>query len=115
MLLASLLLLHEGFAYWSAADFTAFPQEQQWEKAVSTTFGYHDVLFTFEDTFETPAIPPMKLAISRKRIYLFDADHVRYIRSIPTASMFLLGTAGAIEALCPEKQILHAAVYYCRL
>ncbi len=114
-LLASLFLLYEGLAYWSAADFAAFPQEQQWEKAVRQTFGYHDVLFTFEDTFETPAMPPMKLAISRKRIYLFDADHVRQVRAIPTARVFLLGTARAIEALCPEKHVLHAAVYYCRL
>jgi hypothetical protein len=116
VLLASLLLLHEGFAYWSASDFTTTPgQEQQWEKAVRKTFGYHDVLFTFEATFETPAVPPMTIAISRKRIYLFDPDHVRQIRLIPTANVFLLGTAGAIEALCSEKKVLYASVYYCHL
>ena len=116
VLLSILFLLHEGLSYRLAMGVANHSQEPQWEVAVRKTFGYNAVLFTLEDAFETPALPPMNLALSRKRIYFFDADHVRQIRlGIPEANVFLLGTASAIEALCPEKIPLQASLYYCRL
>jgi hypothetical protein len=51
-----------------------------------------------------------------QRIYEFDAEQAAHLRmTIPKARMFLLGTAGAIEAHCPAKQTLSPSLYYCRL
>jgi hypothetical protein len=91
-------------------------QALEWEEAVRKSFGYDAVLFTLEPSFAIPAQPPGQLACSRTRIYEFDAERVAQLRmTIPEARMFLIGTAGAIDAHCSEKQTLRPSLYYCRL
>ena len=91
-------------------------QAREWEEAVRRNFGYYAVLFTPEPSFAIPDKPPGPLARSRKRIYQFDTERVAQLRMIlPEARMFLIGTAGAIDAHCPEKQTLSPSLYYCRL
>lgn len=115
-LLCILFLLHEGRQYWIAIDVPVDRQTREWEEAVRKSFTYQDVLFTPEPGFEIPAMPPGPLARSRKRIYQFDTERVVQLQSaIPEAHLFLIGTAGAIEARCPEKKPLRPSLYYCRL
>jgi hypothetical protein len=109
-------LLYEGRQYWLAVDPPADRQALEWEEAVRRRFGYYDVLFTPEPSFEIPAQPPGQLTRSRKRIYGFEAERVAQLQmTIPEARMFLIGTAGALDAHCPEKQTLSPSLYYCRL
>ena len=115
-MLCSLFLLYEGRQYWLSVDPPVDRQALEWEEAVRQSFGYDAVLFTPEPDFEIPDKPPGQLARSRKRIYEFDAERVTQLRmTIPEARMFLIGTAGAIDAHCPEKQTLSSSLYYCRL
>jgi hypothetical protein len=114
--LCMVFLLYEGRQYWLLVDPPVDRQALEWEEAVRRRFGYYDVLFTPESSFEIPAQPPGQLARSRKRIYEFDAERVAQLRmTIPEARMFLIGTAGAIDAYCPEKHSLSPSLYYCRL
>ena len=115
-MLCSLFLLYEGRQYWIAVDPPVDRQALAWEEAVRRHFGYYDVLFTLEPSLEIPEKPPGQLARSRKRIYEFDAEYVAQLRlTIPEARLFLIGTAGAIDAHCPAKQTLSPSLYYCRL
>jgi hypothetical protein len=114
--LCTVFLVHEGWQYWTSLGVPVDRQELAWAEAVRRSFGYRDVLFTPEPSFEIPEVPPGQLARSRKRIYQFDAERVAQLQTaIPEARMFLLGTAGAIAARCPEKQPLRPSLYYCRL
>ena len=109
-------LLYEGRQYWISVDPPVDRQGREWEGAVRRSFGYYDVLFTLEPSFEIPEQPPGQLARSRKRIYGFEAEQVAQLQmTIPEARMFLIGTADAIDAHCPEKQTLSSSLYYCRL
>ena len=66
--------------------------------------------------FAIPARPPGPLTRSRKRLYGFDAARVAQLRMIiPEARLILIGTAGAIDAHCPEEHTLSSSLYYCRL
>jgi len=115
-MLCIVFLLYEGRQYWLSVDPPVDRQTVEWEEAIRKRFGYHDVLFTPEPIFEIPEAPPMQLARSRKRIYQYDAERVAQLqRAISEARMFLIGTAGAIDAHCPEKQTLSPSLYYCRL
>jgi hypothetical protein len=115
-LLCGLFLLHEGRQYWRSVDPPLDRQMLEWQEAVRSNFGYEAVLFTLEPGFEIPDQPPGPLARSRKRIYAFNAERVAQLRlTIPEARMFLIGTAGTIDAHCPEKHTLRPALYYCRL
>ena len=115
-MLCIFFLLYEGREYWLSVDPPVDRQALEWEEAVRRRFGYYDVLFTLESSFEIPEQPPGQLARSRKRIYEFNAERVAQLRlTIPEARMFLIGTAGAIDAHCPEKYTLSPALYYCRL
>jgi len=115
-ILCIFFLLYEGRQYWLSVDPPVDRQAREWEEAVRRSFGYDDVLFTPEPSFEIPEQPPGQLARSRKRIYEFDAAQVAHLRlTIPAARLFLLGTAGAIDAHCPEKHTLSPSLYYCRL
>ena len=115
-MLCILLLLYAGRQYWLSVDPPVDRQALEWEEAVRRRFGYHDVLFTPEPIFEIPEVPPQQLARSRKRIYQYDAERVAQLqRTISEARIFLIGTAGAIDAHCPEKQTLSSSLYYCRL
>jgi len=115
-ILCIFFLLYEGRQYWISVDPPVDRQAREWEEAVRRSFGYDDVLFTPEPSFEIPEQPPGQLARSRKRIYAFDAEQVAQLRmTIPEARIFLIGTAGAIDAHCPEKQTLSPSLYYCRL
>jgi len=116
VMLCIVFLLYEGWQYWIAVDPPVDRQALAWEEAVRRRFGYADVLFTPEPSFEIPETPPGQLARSRKRIYQFDAERVAQLRlTIPEARLFLIGTAGAIDAHCPEKQTLSPSLYYCSL
>jgi len=116
VMLCIVFLLYEGWQYWIAVDPPVDRQALAWEEAVRRRFGYADVLFTPEPSFEIPETPPGQLARSRKRIYKFDAERVAQLRlTIPEARLFLIGTAGAIDAHCPEKQTLSPSLYYCSL
>jgi len=115
-MLCMVFLLYEGRQYLLSVDPPVDRQALEWEEAVRRRFGYYDVLFTPESSCEIPDKPPGQLARSRKRIYEFDAARVTQLRmTIPEARMFLIGTAGAIDAHCPEKQTLSPSLYYCRL
>jgi len=115
-MLCIVLLLYEGRQYWISVDPPVDRQALEWEEAVRRSFGYYAVLFTPEPGFAIPEKPPGQLARSRKRIYQFDTERVAQLRmTIPEARMFLIGTAGAIDAHCPEKQTLSPSLYYCRL
>jgi len=115
-ILCIFFLLYEGRQYWISVDPPVDRQAREWEEAVRRRFGYYDVLFTPEPSFAIPEKPPGQLARSRKRIYAFDAEQVAQLRmTIPEARIFLIGTAGAIDAHCPEKQTLSPSLYYCRL
>jgi len=115
-MLCIVLLLYEGRQYWRSVDPPVDRLALEWEEAVRRSFGYYAVLFTLEPSFEIPEQPPGQLARSRKRIYQFDAERVTQLRmTIPEARMFLIGTAGAIDAHCHEKYTLSPALYYCRL
>jgi hypothetical protein len=115
-LLCSVFFLYEAWQYLISVGVPLDRQTVEWEEAVRRRFGYHDVLFTPEPGFEIPDKPPGQLARSRKRIYEFDAERVAQLRmTLPEARMFLIGTAGAIDAHCPEKQTLSPSLYYCRL
>src|SRR6266446_6435658 len=115
-ILCIFFLLYEGRQYWLSVDPPVDRQAREWEEAVRRSFGYDDVLFTPEPSFEIPEQPPGQLARSRKRIYEFDAAQVAHLRlTIPAARLFLLGTAGAIDAHCPAKHTLSPSLYYCRL
>ena len=116
VLLCLFFLLYEGRQYWISVDAPVGRQAREWEEAVRRSFGYYAVLFTPEPSFAIPDQPPGQLARSRKRIYEFDAERVAHLRmTIPEARMFLIGTAGAIDAHCPAKQTLSPSLYYCRL
>jgi len=115
-MLCMVFLLYEGRQYLLSVDPPVDRQALEWEEAVRRRFGYYDVLFTPESSCEIPDKPPGQLARSRKRIYEFDAARVTQLRmTIPEARMFLIGTAGAIDAHCPEKQTLSPSLSYCRL
>jgi len=115
-MLCIVFLLYEGRQYWLSVDPPVDRLALEWEEAVRRRFGYYDVLFTPEPSFAIHDKPPGQLARSRKRIYEFDAERVGQLRmTIPEARMFLIGTAGAIDAHCPEKQTLSSSLYYCRL
>lgn len=115
-LLCSVFFLYEGWQYLISVSVPVDRQALAWEEAVRRRFGYHDVLFTPEPSFEIPEVPPQQLARCRKRIYEFDAERVAQLRmTLPEARIFLIGTAGAIDAHCPEKQTLSSSLYYCRL
>jgi hypothetical protein len=115
-MLCIVFLLYEGRQYWLSVDPPVDRQALEGEEAVRRSFGYYAVLFTSEPSFAIPEQPPGQLARSRKRIYGFDAERVAQLRlTIPEARLFLLGTADAIDAHCPAKQILSPSLYYCRL
>src|SRR5215510_3299764 len=115
-MLCIIFLLYEGRQYWLSVDPPVDRQTVEWEEAIRKRFAYPDVLVTPEPIFEIPEAPPMQLARSRKRIYQYDAERVAQLqRAISEARMFLIGTAGAIDAHCPEKQTLSPSLYYCRL
>ena len=115
-LLCGVFFLYEGWQYLIAVGVPLDRQMVEWEEAVRRRFGYHDVLFTPEPIFEIPEVPPQQLARSRKRIYQYDAERVAQLqRAISEARIFLVGTAGAIDAHCREKQTLSSSLYYCRL
>src|SRR4030095_8441316 len=115
-LLCSVFFLYEGWQYLISVGVPVDRQALAWEETVRGRFGYHDVLFTPEPIFEIPESPTQQLARSRKRIYQYDAERVAQLqRTISEARIFLIGTAGAIDAHCPEKQTLSSSLYYCRL
>jgi hypothetical protein len=115
-LLCVFFLLHEGRQYWLSVDPPVDRQALEWEESVRRSFGYYAVLFTPEPSFVILEQPPGQLARSRKRIYEFDAERVAQLqRTLSEARIFLIGTAGAIDAHCPGKQTLSSSLYYCRL
>ena len=115
-MLCIVFLLYEGRQYWLSVDPPLDRQALEWEEAVRRNFGYYAVLCTPEPSFAIPEQPPGQLARSRKRIYEFEAEQVAQLRMAPPeARMFLIGTAGAIDAHCPEEHTLSSSLYYCRL
>lgn len=108
--------LYEGWQYQQSMAGTMPVSTLAQGEAIRRHFGYQDVLFTLDPALAIPAVPPMQVALSRKRIYAFDAEHVaRLRRDLPTARLFLLGTARALDAFCQERVLLHETLYYCRL
>ena len=114
----SVFLLYEGWQYLISVGVPVDRQTVEWEEAVRRSLGATMCSSRQSPASKFPTNLLGNLLRSRKSGYIeFDAERAAQLRmTIPEACMmFLIGTAGAIEAHCPAKQTLSPSLYYCRL